>query len=54
MMLKNVLSRLDASDLYIALVTILPGKVDEKPWDFTDDNGKRREGVSYFLSSSEE
>ena len=44
MNLKTYSHRFDPSMLALAIVTILAAKVDEKPWEFTDDQGKQRTG----------
>ena len=47
MYLSNYTNRADLSQLAVAIVTILSGKVDEKDWSFTDESGKPREGTAY-------
>jgi hypothetical protein len=46
MFISNHLPRLDLAQLAVAIVTVLASKVDEKPWDFIDDSGKKREGTT--------
>jgi hypothetical protein len=47
MNLTHYSNRFDPSLLAVAIVTILAAKVDEKPWEFTDETGKARQGTAY-------
>ena len=51
MNLQSIINRISATDLLVAVVFIRDDKVCEKPWDFTDDTGKQRNGVTLWQNA---